>query len=125
MAKLSQTYIIGTITDPLLGVDTINSLVTNNANAPVSITRLILANGDNTITVPSTSRGVIITFNSLCNTAKTLKGAAGDTGVVIASTILGGVNAGTFLISFGTPVPATLIINSTGADADFAEFCFI
>ena len=70
----------------------------------------ILANGDNSFTIPAGASTILIVFPSTNTNAKTLKGVGGDTGV-------GLFPAGTNFLN--VPVGAgssTFIINSTGAD---------
>ena len=127
---VTGSYIEGTIIDTAGYVIEIDSLLTESSSTfignLVEHNRLILANGNNTITIPPTlapSR-VIITCNPLCNTVKILKGIAGDTGLRIFSTIAGGQNSGTFMFRLGVGVPG-FVINSAGADSDYTEFLYI
>lgn len=85
-------------------------------------TSLVLANGDNTITIPSTScSAAIISFSSGSVTTKKLKGVGGDTGITLNGT---GVN----VISFpgGGATAASFIINSSALDTNQAtEILFL
>lgn len=70
----------------------------------------ILANGDNTFTIPAGASTILVDFPSTNTNAKTLKGVGGDTGIGLFPSGLNFLN-----------VPAgsgstTFIINSTGAD---------
>jgi hypothetical protein len=90
-----------------------------NTAAPVAVTQVTLASGDNTITVPAGSRGVIIIFASGSTTTKKLKGVGGDTGVTLDKT---GYN----FIRFETSPPANFIINSSVADtSNITEIIFV
>lgn len=79
-------------------------------NTPPSVeTQLVLANGDNTIVVPALAYGCVIIFDPTSTTVKTLKGAGGDTGVILAKTKWN-------VITFDTTPIASFIINSGAAD---------
>lgn len=72
-------------------------------------TRLVLAGGANTIPVPATAKGAIIVFDPTSVTVKTLKGVAGDTGIVLSKNLWS-------VLSFDTTPTASFVIDSTGAD---------
>jgi len=126
--KISSVYVNATITDSLGIVTEITSLVTENPVAPIGSSRIKLPDGNNTIIVPSGSRGVIITFNDDCDSFKTLKGVAGDTGIQVASPFLSVRNSGVFMLLFGASPPASFVIGSVlapaGIDPGFTEFLF-
>jgi hypothetical protein len=67
-----------------------------------------LANGDNTIPVPSGATYCLIVFDQASLTVKKLKGIGGDTGVKVGS-------IGLVLFSIGAAV-SSFIINSSAAD---------
>jgi hypothetical protein len=70
--------------------------------------------GDLVFNVPNSTtfvcRGVMITVDPACTTTKTLKGAAGDTGIKIATAGLGGTS---YILLDSV---STFIINNSGAD---------
>ena len=68
------------------GSKNINVSDLQNNTPPSEEVQLILLLGDNTITVPALAAGCIIVFDSTSVTTKTLKGAAGDTGIILAPT---------------------------------------
>ncbi|SRR5712691_985522 len=80
------------------------------ANTIDAITQLTLANGDNTIAVPTGSTGVVIVAPLGNGNVLKLKGVGGDTGFQIAKTGLCAV-----LIFDSAAVPANIVVNSTGA----------
>jgi len=126
--KISLVYVDATITDSLGITTEITSLVTENASAPIGSSRIKLVDGNNTILVPTGSRGVIITFNELCDSFKILKGVGVDIGIKVASDFLSTRNSGVFMFLFGASPPASFIINSllapAGTDPDYTEFLF-
>lgn len=128
LTKISSVFVNGIIEDSLGIFTEITSLVTENASAPIASSRIKLPDGNNTITVPSGSRGVIITFNEDCDSLKTLKGVAGDTGIKVASDFASTRNSGVFMLLFGASPPASFVIFSAlgpfGVDAGFTEFLF-
>lgn len=81
----------------------------NNTPPSVEI-QIILANGDNTITIPALADGCVIIFDPTSATVKTLKGVGGDTGIVLAKTKWN-------VITFDTQPIANFIINSSALDA--------
>ncbi len=79
-------------------------------NTPPSFTlQDVLAIGDNTVLIPAGAYGCVIIFDPTSTTVKTLKGAAGDTGIILAKTRWN-------VITFDTVPPASFIINSSAAD---------
>lgn len=68
-----------------------------------------LANGANTITIPAAMKYVLIVFDTTSSTVKTLKGIAGDTGIVVAP----GTTTSWVLLPITT---GSFVINSAGAD---------
>ncbi len=79
-----------------------------NNTPPSAEIQLVLANGDNTITVPALSKGCVVIFDSTSTTTKILKGAAGDTGISLQKT-------GWIVLTF-VQAGGTFIINSSAAD---------
>lgn len=97
----------------------IDSIVFDEATAIPTKVVLELASGANTISCSSSCRGVIITNNPASTRTKTLKGVAGDTGIVIASSGFGG----TFVLLLDAV--SSFVINSSGADTGIlTEFQF-
>lgn len=92
-----------------IGSRSISPTDLTDTTSPAQVTQITLASGDNTIAVPSTADGCIIIFDSSSTTVKTLKGAAGDTGIVLSKTKWN-------VITFDTTPPANIIINSGAAD---------
>lgn len=89
-----------------------------NANSPDFSTTAILANGDNTVTVPVTAKGAIVIFDPNSVSIKKIKGVGGDTGVILRRN---GFN----YISFDDTPPASFIINSSALDTFYTEIIFI
>jgi hypothetical protein len=54
-----------------------------NTDAPAAVDQIQLVSGDNEFTSPINAKGAVILFDSRSTTAKTLKGAAEDTGVLL------------------------------------------
>lgn len=129
MTPISRTFVESTITDSLGIVTTTTSNNVDNAAAPIASSRILLPDGNTSITVPTGSRGVIITFNPECDSTKTIRGDEADTGIPVATTIAGGSNSGTFMLLFGASVAASFIINSAsspaGTDPGYTEFQFV
>lgn len=82
--------------------------IQNNTPPEFSV-QAVLANGDNTIVVPVLAAGCIIMFDATSTTVKKLKGNAGDTGTTLSKTRWN-------VLTFDSPPPASLIINSSAAD---------
>jgi len=90
-------------------VNNVTSIQANATNNYEAIT-ITLANGANTIAVPTWAVGCIIRPNPLNAVAMTLKGVTGDTGIPLDLT-------GPSLINFPATPPATFVLTSTGAGA--------
>ena len=76
------------------------------AGGPITVT---LASGDNTLTVPPGSLGLLIVPSSTSTVVKKLKGIGGDTGFTISSSRITG--------PIGLPVGATtLLLNASGIE---------
>jgi hypothetical protein len=71
-----------------------------------SVSAQILANGDNTFTVPTNAAWALIVFDPTSVTVKKLKGAGGDTGITLSAN-------GLALIPVAS---ANIIINSSALD---------
>jgi len=69
----------------------------------------VLANGDNTILVPANADGCVIIFDPTSTVVKTLKGIAGDTGIILAKNKWN-------VITFDTVPITDFIINCGAAD---------
>lgn len=82
-----------------------------------SVTRIALASGNNTISIPSSVNWCLITFDPACATTRILKGVNGDTGITLSI-----VSPGIVLL----PVTAggTFVINSSALDPTFTQFTF-
>jgi len=80
----------------------------SNANSPAADEAKALVTGDNTITIPSTAAGVVIEPPAGGTVALKLKGAAGDTGVVLSKKAV-------TKLAFDTTPPADFILNAGAA----------
>lgn len=109
MAAASEISLRGTISALPEGSRSIAPSNLNNSNAPIQVTQITLASGDNTITVPASAVGAVIIFDILSTTVKKLKGAAGDTGVVLSKNKWS-------VLSFDSAPLADFIINSSATD---------
>jgi hypothetical protein len=118
----TATYVEATLTDTSGVLTEVVSDPVYNSLATAGKIRANLQNGNSTIAVPTNTRGVIITVSN-GTTVKTLKGAAGDTGIRIFSA--GSPrNNGSFLLLFDMTV-ASFVINSAGADTGITEIQFV
>lgn len=89
-----------------------------NLDPPEHEIEISLANGANTINVPTKARGVVIIPDSTSSVTKTLKGISGDTGVLIRKDAWS-------VISFDSPPPASFVITTSGADTGkYTRFIF-
>ena len=82
-----------------------------SAAANGSTTKVVLASGANTITVPTTPAptGCLITLPATNTQVTTLKGVAGDTGIAIGKT-------SSFLLTWDpTAPPASFVLSSAAA----------
>ena len=94
------------------------ALAITNTTPPDHREQIVLASGDNTITVPALSDGVLIIPDSTSTVTKTLKGDTGDTGVEVSPT------KPTLLTWPSTP-PASFILTTNGADTGkYTTFLF-
>lgn len=91
-----------------------------SATAIGAVTDVILAAGDNTITVPAGATAAIIQFGAGSTQVKKLKGIAGDTGIIVTK-------IGTCVLHFDAAgAPANFIINSAALDAGITtEITFV
>ena len=78
-----------------------------NSNSPIQNELKNLASGVNTITVPTTAGGVIMQPLTSNTFTITLKGIAGDTGVLLAKTAPS-------ILTFDNPPPATFVLTTSG-----------
>lgn len=120
MAATASVSITGTVTGLPTGSRVLGPMTIASVSAVGSVTDLILASGVNTITVPTGATAAIIQFAVGSVTTKTLKGIAGDTGIVVAKT-------GTVVINFDTTaLPANFVINSSALDTGLTtEITFV
>ena len=116
MAANATLNIYGFIAGTATGQKQIGPMQVSSATANDSNQETVLANGDNTITVPTqpVTSGVLIVLNS-ANTQQTkLKMVGGDTGFPLGTT-------GTHLLNWGSGnAPATFILNSAAAQTGLA-----
>lgn len=111
MAATASIQITGTISSTPAGGRTIGPITLTSAAASGVVTQVVLANGTNTITVPSdiATSGCVIQLPSTNTAATTLKGVAGDTGVSIGKT-------GATLLSWdSTAAPSSFVLTSASA----------
>jgi hypothetical protein len=80
-----------------------------NTTPPQNTLQDVLANGDNIVPIPALADGIIIIFDPTSTTVKKIKGAGGDTGVIVSKTSW-------IVLTFDTTPPASIIINSSAAD---------
>ncbi len=116
MATNATRTITIAYTGDVQGTETLNAAA--NASSPGAITTQTLAPGNNTITVPSTA-GVTVkgaTFLPPSGNVNdiTLKGVAGDTGVLISRT-------DPSTIAFET-APASFVLNAASTISNFRIF---
>lgn len=91
--------------------------ITPNAGNHYAVTPITLANGANTITVPSWAAGYIILPDPSNAVPMTLKGVTGDTGQPLSLTEPS-------LINYPATPPANFVLTSTGAGATVTEILF-
>lgn len=99
----------GSITGLASGSRSLVTAEAQNSSCPGQVESVILTTGDNTIDVPTSSKGCIITFASGSTSTKKLKGAGGDTGITLNQ-------AGWNILSFPPTPPTIIIINSSTID---------
>lgn len=97
--------IAGTLQSVPPGSTTIAAAVTASASNLVQVTNTVLANGANTIAVPTWAVGVLIEPAANNTIALTLKGVTGDTGTPLSPTA-------PTLISFPSTPPANIVITA-------------
>lgn len=125
IAKTSSTYVEAVLIDSYGIVTEVDTLVIENPDAPVSSSQLLLAAGNNTITVPTRARGVIISCDPNCNTFKSLVGVLGvDPGFSIFGPQATNRHTGTILLTFASPPPATFILASSALDTGITQIQF-
>lgn len=106
---LSRVSVRGFISGLPSGSRSLVSREIENASCPGQVESIILTTGDNTIDVPTTSKGCIITFAEGSTSTKKLKGAGGDTGIELNQ-------AGVNMLQFPPTPPTVIIINSSTID---------
>lgn len=111
MSATGTITISGSIEDLPGGSKTIGPITIDLTAASGVTTDLVLASGDNTITLPTAvvPTGCIIVFDSTSTTTKKLKGVAGDTGITVKKT-------GVCVMTFDASPPTNFIINASAAD---------
>lgn len=111
MATVATLTLSGNITGAPSGARTLGPFTLTSAAANGTIQQMVLANGANTITVPTLplTSGCIVQL-AVGNTAVvTLKGIAGDTGIAMGKT-------GWFCLNWDpTAPPANFVLSSAGA----------
>lgn len=93
-------------TGDTIGTADLEEALEYNPNSPC-VSALVTVNGNTTVTVPAKAAGVIITPAVGNTTDITLKGVAGDTGIVLG-------NVACTKLSFDTTPPASFVL-STGS----------
>jgi hypothetical protein len=90
-------------------------IASNPANtlALANITTIVLASGNNTITIPTGANGCIVNFAPGSTVTKTYKGVATDAGTQIATT-----GVGLVLSWVGVTAPATFVIACSATDTN-------
>lgn len=83
------------------------------------VSTLILAAGVNTVTVPAGATAVMIVQPATGTNAASLRGVSGDTGVALTASGLAAV------LAFGSAAPASIVINSAGANSAPTYFLFL
>lgn len=109
MAISSLISLRGYISGLLVGSRGIAPTDITNTAGPSSVVQVVLASGTNTILIPSNAYGAIIVFDPTSTTVKTLKGSAGDAGIVLAKNKWN-------VITFDSTPPANFVIIASGAD---------
>ena len=109
MATRSVMQFKGFFEDLPSGDRNIAPISIQNNIPPDSAISLILANGDNIISIPALAVGALILFNPASVSTKKLKGVGGDTGLIITKN-------SSFVLVFDIPPAASFIINTSAAD---------
>src|SRR6516225_7966555 len=106
--------VTGTVAGLPFGSSSIGAITVSSTAAAGAVTDLVLANGDNTITIPTAVNvtAVLIVFAGGSTTVKKLKGVGADTGITLNPTSFN-------LITLVNPAPANFVINSSAADTGF------
>lgn len=115
MASGSFT-IKGTVTGLLTGAKDLGTVTIANASAVANTSVVTLALGDTTVPIPTAAVAALFVPATGSTAVLKLKGAAGDTGVRLAST-------GAQVLNFGTPHDASFIVNASAATS--AEVLFL
>ena len=113
MAKQSRVTLRGEVYSSGAGTVHIAPYEVQNDNAPqTGDYYVVLSNGFNTITVPSTAKGAYIEFQDGSTVTKTLKGITGDTGILLNPTSWN-------VLNFGSSPPASFGITTSAADTGY------
>lgn len=109
MAATGTVTVSGTVEDGPTGTKAIAPPSISTAAAVSAEVQVQLTSGDNSIAVPTGATVAIVAFDQESTTTKTLKGAGGDTGLVLGTveTLMLPVNGET-----------AFIINSSADDED-------
>lgn len=109
MSATGTVSVVGTVEDLPTGTKSITPPAISAPAAIAAEVQLELASGDNTIDVPAGATVAIVAFDQDSTTIKTLKGAGGDTGLILGT-----------IETLMLPVvgETSFIINSSAADDD-------
>lgn len=91
--------------------------LTPNSSNELASTNIKLANGANTITIPTWAAYILIVPDPTNAVVMTLKGVSGDTGIPLSLT-------GPSVVSLGASPPANFVLTSTGAGATYTNIVF-
>lgn len=106
MAGTATLTVQGTLTGGVTGSENFATGSIVNTSAVEYVQPVALANGFNSITVPTGAKGMYIIMAAGNTSVTTIKGVTGDTGLPIAP-------AGIFVMSFASSPPATIGITIT------------
>ena len=122
MAVNSSIVVSGSVSGLQLGGKTIGPITITGTNTDIAGGEslvLVLASGDNTITIPSTTcTAAVVDFPPTSAVVKKLKGVGGDTGLVVSKN-------GTLVLQFDSPAPTSFILNAASADTGTTSILFI
>jgi hypothetical protein len=118
MTATASITIQGTIIGDPTGSATIGPFVLASAAANGQEQVLVLASGDNTITVPAlpATSGCIIVLDPACTIVTKLKGVGADTGIAIGKTTKQVLNWDP------TAAPASFVLNSASIQTGFNTY---
>ena len=111
--------VTGVVNGLPFGSQSIGALTVSSTAAAGVSTDLVLASGDNTITIPAAINvtAALIVFGAGSGTVKKLKGVGGDTGITLNPTSFN-------LITFVNPAPANFVINSSAVDTGITTYIY-